>query len=86
MNDQTSFYTRDLVSAAYIAYNGVKFAADYDIATKSWVFQDPEKCKELDLSLRNGEASVEVVKYESVRRNLLGMAKENEKGRTRASD
>lgn len=68
--------TRDLASATYIAYNGVKFAKNYDKANRSWIFQDPDVCEDLDLKLRNGEASVEVIKYESVRRNLLGMVKD----------
>ena len=72
-DNSDTFSTRDLVAAAYIAYNGIKFATDYDQDSRSWLFQDPEKCKELNLTLRNGEATVEVVKYESIRRNLLGM-------------
>ena len=68
-----TFSIKDLVSATYIAYNGVKFATGYDQRSKSWVFQDPEKCKQLDLQLRNGETSVEVLRYESTRRMLLGM-------------
>jgi len=68
--------TRDLASATYIAYSGIKFAKNYDKANRSWVFQDPDTCDELDLKLRNGEALVEVIKYESVRRNLLGMVKD----------
>jgi len=70
------YMTRDLASATYIAYNGVKFAKPYDKVTRSWIFQDPDKCDQLDLELRNGEASVEVIRYESVRRNLLGMVKD----------
>jgi len=70
-----TFSTRDLVAATYIAYNGIKFAADYNQETRSWLFQNVEKCRELNLSLRNGEAIVEVVKYESTRRNLLGMTR-----------
>lgn len=74
--DNSEFFsTRDLVSASYIAYNGIKFADDYNHDSRSWLFQDPEKCKELNLTLRNGEAIVEVVKYESIRRNLLGMTR-----------
>ncbi len=80
MNKDNVYRTRDLASAVYIAYNGVKFAANYDIPSRSWVFQDPAKCEELDLKLRNGEAMVEVVKYESVRRNLLGMVKDAKAG------
>ena len=75
MND--IFPTKDLVSAAYIYYNGVKFASDYDVLTKSWIFTDKVKCQELDFQLRNGEAAVEVIKYESVRRLLLGMVRDS---------
>jgi hypothetical protein len=74
-NEQT-FAIKDLVSATYIAYNGVKFASGYDSYTKSWVFEDPSKCQDLDLNLRNGEAIVEVIRYESTRRTLLGMVRE----------
>lgn len=70
------FSIKDLVSAAYLAYNGVKFASGYDPSTKSWVFEDPEKCQMLDLQLRNGEATVEVIRYESTRRTLLGMVRD----------
>lgn len=76
MKKDNVYMTRDLASATYIAYNGIKFAKNYDKAMRSWIFQDPDVCEELDLKLRNGEASVEVIKYESVRRNLLGMVKE----------
>ena len=67
------FATKDLVSATYISYNGIKFASGYDESIRSWVFEDPDKCFTLDFTLRNGEALVEVNKYESVRRTLLGM-------------
>jgi len=67
------FPTKDLISATYIAYSGIKFASGYDKSIKSWVFSEPEKCQQLDLELRNGEASVEVLRYESTRRSLLGM-------------
>ena len=73
-----SFYnTRDLASATYIAYSGVKFSKPYDKTTRSWYFEDPEKCEKLDLELRNGESFVEVIKYESTRRLLLGMVKQD---------
>ena len=73
-NNDNSFSTKDLVSATFIAYNGIKFSSEYDLATKSWIFEDPEKCQELDFKLRNGESVVEVIKYEATRRALLGMA------------
>jgi len=70
------FYTSDLTLAIYLAYNNIRFASTYDKSSKSWVFCDSDKCKELEMSLRNGEAMVEVIKYESLRRNLIGMAKD----------
>ena len=80
MSDQEKnknvFVTKDLVSATYMAYNGIRFASGYDKRTRSWVFQDPQKCEELDLKLRNGEAEVEVLKYEGTRRNVLGMVRD----------
>jgi hypothetical protein len=75
-SDNNGFFTtRDLVAATYIAYNGIKFASDYDQDSRCWLFQEPEKCRELNLKLRNGEAAVEVLRYESIRRNLLGMTR-----------
>ena len=77
MKEKEDFFaTKDLVSATYISYSGVKFASGYDESIRSWVFEDPVKCSALDFSLRNGEALVEVNKYESVRRTLLGMVHE----------
>lgn len=72
------YKTSDLAAATYIAYNGIKFVRTgaYEKTTRSWVFEDYEKCKDFDLSLRNGEAKVEVMKYESTRRLLLGMVKQ----------
>jgi hypothetical protein len=72
------YKTSDLAVATYIAYNGIKFirTGGYDRSIRSWVFEDYNKCKELDISLRNGEATVEVMKYESTRRLLLGMVKQ----------
>jgi len=77
MTDKQSdkFYIKDLVSATYIMYNGVKFADGYDESSGCWVFEDPETCKKLDLQLRNGDAQVEILKYESARRTLLGMVR-----------
>ena len=75
-NNESIFKTKDLISATYIAYSGVRLAHGYETETKSWVFQDPDICEQLDLKLRNGEASVEVIKYESTRRNLLGMVRD----------
>jgi hypothetical protein len=73
------FKTKDLVLATYLKYNDVPLASGYDQASKSWVFADEDTCNELSLSLHNGKALVEVLKYESVRRNLLGMAHDSKK-------
>ena len=81
MNCDDKFSTKDLVSATYISYNGIKFASDYNMETKCWVFENPEKCQELDFKLRNGESSVEAVKWESTRRLLLGMANVSRKNK-----
>ena len=87
MKVESIYATRDLASAAYIAYNGIKFASPYDKDKRSWVFTEPGKCEELDLALRNGEAVVEVMKYESSRRALLGMVKDaNQNGRSFNAD
>jgi hypothetical protein len=67
------YSTRDLVLATYLALKGAKLAGGYELVTKSWVFKDPEICEDLSLELRNGDSSVEVLAYESTRRNLLGM-------------
>ena len=72
MNDNI-FATRDLVLASFLRYNHVELVDGYDKDTKSWHFADIEKCNELSLQLRNGSAMVEVLQYESIRRNLLGM-------------
>lgn len=68
------FKTKDLVLASFLKYNNVEFAKGYEHKTQSWVFKDPDKCKALSLQLHNGTTTVEVLRYESIRRNLLGMA------------
>lgn len=80
MKNENTFMTRDLASAAWLRYNDIKFASGYDKKTKSWVFEDPDKCEALDLKLRNGESQSEILRYESVRRNLLGMCKDESGG------
>jgi ABC-type arginine/histidine transport system permease subunit len=77
MKDDSLFYTRDLVLATFLVYSGVKLAKGYDKETGSWVFYDPVECASLSLDLRNGDATVEILKYESIRRNLLGMVHDN---------
>jgi hypothetical protein len=76
MNENV-FMTKDLMSATYIFYSGVKLAnisSGYDKKSRSWIFEDLDKCKELDFELRNEGSSVEVLKYESSRRVLLSLA------------
>jgi len=75
MNEEV-FTTKDLMSATYIFYSGIKLAnitSGYDKKSRSWIFEDPDKCKELDFELRNGNTSVECLRWESSRRSLLGM-------------
>jgi len=76
MGDNGYFYTKDLVLASYLVYQGIKLSEGYISELKSWSFFDPEECKKFELDLRNGDAVVEVLKYESIRRTLLGMAKD----------
>lgn len=77
--NETIYTTKDLAAATFIRYNEIKMASDedhkgYNTNTKCWLFSNPEKCKELDFILRNGEAQVEVLKYENSRKSLLTMA------------
>lgn len=75
MNNKSDelYSTRDLVLATYLALQGAKLAGGYEPTTKSWIFKDPAMCEDLSLELRNGDSRVEVLAYESTRRNLLGM-------------
>lgn len=73
MNNDEVYMTRDLALATFLRINNVRFSGKYEKETKSWYFHDPEKCEELSIVLRNGESQVEVLEYESIRRNLLGM-------------
>lgn len=74
MNNNNEIYTtRDLVLATFLKLNNIKLASGYNKDTQSWTFVDPKNCENLSLELRNGESNVEILKYESTRRNLLGM-------------
>jgi hypothetical protein len=68
-----NFATQDLVLASFLRYNDIQLVSGYQIESKSWVFSNIEKCEELELDLKNGNAQVEPLSYESCRRNLLGM-------------
>lgn len=68
------YAVKDLVVATYIAYKKVKMSKPYDPKTKSWIFENKDNvCAQLELDVRNGIASVYVLDYEALRRNLLGM-------------
>lgn len=67
------FSTKDLLLSSFLRYSGMELCSGYDPNTKCWIFSDPEKCEELSIQLRNGNVSVEPLKFESCRRNLLGM-------------
>jgi len=72
-DNEDVYTTRDLVLATYLALKGTKLAGGYEPSSKSWSFRDAKSCEELSLKLRNGDSRVEVLQYESTRRNLLGM-------------
>ena len=71
----STYDTKDLLLATFLKYNKIKLAKDYDEASKSWIFEDVENCGELALQLKNNEASVDPMTFESCRRNLLSMVK-----------
>ena len=73
MNNNDVFETRDLVLASYLKYKNINLKSGYNKDNSSWVFENPKKCEELSLSLKNNQASIEPLQYESCRRNLLGM-------------
>ena len=73
MNKEEIYSTKDLALATYLKIKGIKLSTGYVTETKSWTFCDPMICEELSLELRNGESQVEVLRYESTRRSLLGM-------------
>lgn len=72
-NKEDLYSTRDLVLATYLKLKGMKLASGYDPSSKTWSFDDPKQCESLSLELRNGDSKVDILEYESTRRNLLGM-------------
>ena len=70
----SDYKTKDLILAVYLRYNNVDMSKGYDYVSKSWVFTNVALCEELALKLHNSSAQVEIIKYESLRRSLLGMA------------
>jgi hypothetical protein len=73
MNEEKTYATRDLALATYLSVRDIEVSG-YTKDLKSWIFrEDPTKCEELSLELRNHKAMVEILDYESARRNLLGM-------------
>jgi len=75
----SEFKTKDLVLATYLKYKEVQLTSGYDSVNKSWVFGDVDTCEKISLELHNSNSTVEVLKYEMVRRNLLGMAHDSKK-------
>ena len=71
--NNNEFKTKDLVLASYLLYNAIVLLG-YDQLSKSWIFENTDMCNKLTLDLHNSKSNVEVLRYESIRRNLLGMA------------
>ena len=70
------FIIKDLPVAAYLAYKRIKMVAPWDSLTRSWAFDDTDLiCQRLELEVRNGEALVSVLDYESARKNILSMVR-----------
>lgn len=78
MKMEKSYTTKDLIVASYLRYNNVKMVSDYKKEIKSWVFANPELCEKLSLDVKNGDARVCPVVFESCRRSLLAMVNNKE--------
>lgn len=70
---ENMYSTKDLILATFLKLNGIKLINGYDTASKTWAFEDSDKCLDLSLILRNGESQVDILEYEAARRNLLAM-------------
>jgi hypothetical protein len=79
MNTITFFHTTDLPLATYLRCKRVQLQGDYSHKSKEWTFSDEDTCKKLSLELANGNALVDVLEYEMHRKNLLSLAKRNNK-------
>jgi hypothetical protein len=75
---EKSYATKDLIVASYLRYNNIKLASDYKKEIKSWVFANPELCEKLSLDVKNGDAKVDPLGFESCRRSLLSMVNNKE--------
>jgi hypothetical protein len=75
---EKSYATKDLIIASYLRYNNIKMVSDYKKEIKSWVFANPELCEKLSLDVKNGDARVEPITFESCRRSLLAMVNNKE--------
>jgi hypothetical protein len=78
-NEEQVYKTKDLIVASYLRYKDVKLVSDYKKEIKSWVFNDPELCEKLSLDVKNGDAIVNPVSFESCRRSLLAMVNSSKK-------
>jgi hypothetical protein len=70
---ENMYSTKDLILATFLKLNGIKLVNGYDAASKTWAFEDYDKCLDMSLILRNGESQVDILEYEAARRNLLAM-------------
>ena len=71
----SSYSTCDLPLATFLRCSDVPLVREYNPATKEWSFDDEAKCKKLSLILSNNQAEVNVLQYESCRKQLLAMTK-----------
>ena len=70
------YKTKDLVVASYLAYRRIKMTDSWDAQTRTWSFDNVDGiCERLELDVRNGEAKVAILDYETARKNVLSMVK-----------
>ena len=70
------YKTKDLVVASYLAYRRIKMTDSWDAQTRTWSFDNVDRvCEGLELDVRNGEAKVSILDYETARKNVLSMVK-----------
>ncbi len=79
MNQKEFFRTTDLPLATFLRCKKVQLQGDYNHKSKEWTFSDEDACRKLSLELANGNAMVDVLEYEMHRKNLLSLAKRNNK-------
>lgn len=74
---KSTIYTiKDLPVAAYLSYKKIKMVAPWDSSTRCWSFDNTDgSCESLELEVRNGDAVVSILEYETARKNVLSMVK-----------